>query len=465
MSSSAAEGIEAIRGRVPLDDGWLVGGSVRDLLLGRPVTDVDVVVDGDPAGAARRLARVLDGSPFPLSERHGAWRVVLPGSTIDVAAARGTIAHDLGQRDFTVNAMALPITGGEVIDPHGGRRDLDQRVMRAVSGNTFSDDPLRLLRLPRIAYELGFGIDAETERLARDEASLADRPSGERIFMEMARLLGGDRPARALRLAESLGVLDVVLPEIAPLRGLNQSPHHQFDVWEHTLHVVEAAADVGSHPEHYLPAHAERVRRELDSVVGDDLTARHALRLAALFHDIAKPQTRREHEGGRVSFMGHDAAGADAVAAVLGRWKVSNRLIGFCRIMVAEHLSLGFSVPDRPLGRRQAHRYLQATEPWTASSVVLSLSDRMATRGSRSRLRHLRRHAETASELLGLVELLEQERGEPLLRGDEIAAATGATGAEIGRLVAELAEEQAAQAVTSREEALTFVREQVRQDR
>jgi poly(A) polymerase len=464
VSSSAPEGIDAIRRRVPLDHGWLVGGSVRDLLLGRPVTDVDLVVDGDPGGAARRVARALGGSAFPLSERHGAWRVVLPDATIDISASRGTIDQDLGLRDFTVNAVALPIAGGEPIDPHGGRHDLDRRVLRAVSPQVFADDPLRLLRLPRIAYELGFGIERPTEQLAREHAALADRPSGERIFMEMTRLLGGERPAKALRLAESLGVLDVVLPEVVPLRGLSQSAHHQFDVWEHTLHVVEAVADIGDHPEHYLPAHADRVRRELGTVVGDELTAGIALRIAAIFHDIAKPQTRREHGEGRVSFMGHDAAGAEAVSSVLGRWKASNRLVAFCRIMVAEHLSLGFSVPDRPLGRRQAHRYLLATQPWPASSIVLSLADRLSTRGARSRLRHLRRHAETASELLGLIELLESETSEPLLRGDEIAAETGASGPAIGRLVAGLAEEQAALAVTTREEAMAFVREQVRQD-
>jgi putative nucleotidyltransferase with HDIG domain len=263
---------------------------------------------------------------------------------------------------------------------------------------------------------------------------------------------------------ERLGVLDVVVPEVTPLRGLDQSPHHQFDVWEHTLHVIEAVADIGDHPEHYMPQHAARVRRELDTVVGDDLTARQALRIAALFHDIAKPQTRREHEGGRVSFMGHDAAGAEAVRSVLERWKASNRLIAFARIMVAEHLVLGFSVPDRPLGRRHAHRYLRATHPWPISSIVLSLADRLATRGARSRLRHLRRHAEAASELVGLIELLEQEQAEPLLRGDEIARATGASGARIGTLVDALAEEQAAGAVTTREEALRFVGQQVRQD-
>ena len=163
--------------------------------------------------------------------------------------------------------------------------------------------------------------------------------------------MGGDRPAEALRRVDALGVLDVVLPEIVPLRGCLQSEHHQLDVWEHTLHVIEAVADIGDHPAHYLPAHVERLRGELDSVVGDEMTARQALRLAALFHDIRKPQTRREVDG-RIGFMGHDAQGAEAAAAILGRWKASNDLIRFCSMLVREHLALGFSIPSRPLGLR-----------------------------------------------------------------------------------------------------------------
>ena len=123
----------------------------------------------------------------------------------------------------------------------------------------FVDDPLRLLRLPRIAHELGFDIDPASERLASSQADLASRPSGERIFMEMKRLLGGDRPAEALRLADRIGVLEAVLPEVAPMRGVTQSGHHQLDVWEHTLHVVEAVADIADHPEYYLPGHAQMV--------------------------------------------------------------------------------------------------------------------------------------------------------------------------------------------------------------
>ncbi len=436
-----------------------MGGSVRDLLLNRPVTDVDLAVEGDPGSLARALARDLNGSPFPLSERHGAWRVVADGFWVDIAATRGGIEDDLALRDFTINAIALALDSGDVLDPHGGRADLTAGVVRAVGDAVFSDDPLRLLRLARIAHQLGFSIDQPTERLARSQVARAAEPSGERIYMEMRRLLEPDDPAAGVRLLDRLGVLEVVLPELAPTRGVEQSPFHHLDVFEHTLHVLDTAADLADHPAHYLPQHADLVTAVLDRLVGDGMTARQALRLAALFHDISKPQTRAVDERGRISFMGHDSQGAETAEAVLGRWKASAAVVRFCRVLVAEHLRLGFMVHDRPLGRRDAYRYARATEPHVVESVVLSLADRLATRGERARQRHLRAHAETAAELLGLWRELDGERREPLLRGDEVAREAGVTGREIGRLVEALAEEQAAGTVTTREEALRFVRQ------
>jgi poly(A) polymerase len=174
--------LERIRSLAPVPGAWLVGGSVRDLLTGRPVTDVDLVVADDPGQAARALAREVGGAPFPLSERHGAWRVVRADVTVDVARCRGgSIEADLGERDFTVNAIALPLEGGDPVDPFGGRADLAAGVLRLVSDRVFDDDPLRLLRLPRIAHELGLRIDAGALARARACAHLADRPSGERI--------------------------------------------------------------------------------------------------------------------------------------------------------------------------------------------------------------------------------------------------------------------------------------------
>jgi poly(A) polymerase len=451
-------GLETVRALAPVPDAWLVGGSVRDLLLGREVVDVDLVVERDPAAAARTLARSHGGAPFALSERHGAWRVVRDGRTVDITRSRGTLADDLGMRDFTINAMAVPLAGGDVLDPHGGRADLEAARMRVVSDAVFADDPLRLLRLARLAHELGFAVDPESERLARRDAHLADRPSGERVLVEMRRLLEPDRPDDAIRLLERLGVLDVVLPEAAAMRGVEQSPFHHLDVFDHTLQVLDAAADIGDHPEHYLGDAAPPVRAALANDVGAGFTGRIGLRLAALFHDIAKPATRVAGDDGRVSFMGHDDRGAATAEAVLTRWRAPNALIRFCRVLVAEHLRLGFLVRERPFDRRTAYRYARATEPHVLESIVLSLADRIATRGVRARQAYVRRHAEAAVELIRLVTELAGEHREPLLRGDEIAALTGAAGPRIGELVAMLAEEQAAGGVTTREEAEALVR-------
>jgi hypothetical protein len=188
------------------EEAWVVGGAVRDELLGRPVLDLDVAC-GEPEAAARRFARRAGGAPFPLSERWGAWRVAFPdGRTVDFVLLRGGVEDDLATRDFTVNAIAEPLAGGEAVDPFGGRADLEARVLRAVSVSVFADDPLRLLRAVRLEDELGFRLDPETERLVREHAGLVGRPAGERTLGELERLSAdGYRRLDALGLLAPLG--------------------------------------------------------------------------------------------------------------------------------------------------------------------------------------------------------------------------------------------------------------------
>ena len=184
------------------EEAWVVGGAVRDELLGRPVLDIDVSCR-EPEAAAQRLARRSAGAPFPLSERWGAWRVAFPeGRTVDFVLLRGGIEDDLATRDFTVNAIAEPLAGGEAVDPFGGRADLEARVLRAVSPTVFADDPLRLLRAVRLEDELGFRLDPETERLVREHAGLVGGPAGERILAELERL-----SADGYRRLDELGLL------------------------------------------------------------------------------------------------------------------------------------------------------------------------------------------------------------------------------------------------------------------
>src|SRR5215217_1978755 len=176
--------LERARQALAGEEAWVVGGAVRDELLGRPVVDLDIACR-QPEAAARRY-----GAPvFPLSDRHGAWRVALPdGRTVDFTPLRNGIESDLATRDFTINAIALPLDGGEPVDPFDGRADLERRVLRGVAPSIFDDDPLRLLRAVRLEDELGFRLDPETERLMRERAELVTRPAGERILAELARL-------------------------------------------------------------------------------------------------------------------------------------------------------------------------------------------------------------------------------------------------------------------------------------
>jgi tRNA nucleotidyltransferase/poly(A) polymerase len=180
--------LDLVREVLTGEDAYLVGGAVRDELLGRELVDLDIVC-ADPRKAARAFALKSGGSPFALSERHGAWRVTFSsGECVDFTPLRGTLAEDLALRDFTVNAIAEPLAGGEVVDPHGGRLDLVERRLRAVSERIFDDDPLRLLRAVRLEEELELRLDPPSEKLVRARAELVARPAGERILAELERL-------------------------------------------------------------------------------------------------------------------------------------------------------------------------------------------------------------------------------------------------------------------------------------
>jgi hypothetical protein len=194
---------DLVRAAVSGQDAYVVGGAVRDELLGRELIDIDVACP-DPEAAARRYAAAAGGALFLLSERHGAWRVAFrSGRTVDFTPLRDGIESDLATRDFTINAIAVPVDGGDPIDPHEGRKDLESRVLRAVSPAIFEDDPVRLLRAVRLEDELRFRLDDETADRVRADAGLVTRPAGERILAELERL-----SAAGFRRAEELGVLE-----------------------------------------------------------------------------------------------------------------------------------------------------------------------------------------------------------------------------------------------------------------
>ena len=209
---------ERIRKAVGDEQAWVVGGALRDELLGRELVDVDVACP-NPELAGRLYARLAGGAVFPLSERHGAWRVAFrEGHTVDFTPLHGdTIEEDLATRDFTVNALARPLAGGALVDPLGGEPDLAARRLRAVGPTVFADDPVRLLRAVRLEDELGFRLDEETEELVRASAGLVGQPAGERVLGELERLSpDGFRRADELGLLEPLGGSATGLDRVDP---------------------------------------------------------------------------------------------------------------------------------------------------------------------------------------------------------------------------------------------------------
>lgn len=463
---AASEPVRAVRAALADDErpAWLVGGVVRDAALGRALGDVDVAVAGEPAAAARRVARAWGGPCFPLSEAFGAWRVLDRERevTCDVSPLQGeTIEADLAQRDFTVNAVAVEVAGDQAIDPHGGLADLEQGILRVLGANSYDADPLRPLRLVRLAAELGLDPDAETERLTRAAAPRLSEPSGERVFAELRRLILAPRVVAGLERARSLGVLAAVLPEIDALRGVEQSRYHHLDVFDHTLEVLRRLIELlePGGLEQLAGHHAARLRSVLAEPLADELTRAQALRLGAVLHDVAKPLTRGVRGDGRVTFVGHDRAGEEMIGSILGRLRTSNRLRDHVGALARHHLALGFLVHSRPLDRGDVYDYLERCGPVAVDVTVLSCADRLATRGRKAD-EAIEAHLGVARELIPPA-LDRHADGPPRapLRGDELAAALEmAPGPALGKLLRQLARAAYVGEVETRADAIGLAR-------
>jgi poly(A) polymerase len=441
---------------------WIVGGALRDVLLAPAVlADLDLAVaDADAAQAARAIARSIRRPAFPLSEAFGAWRVIGDGWLCDVTPLQGErIEDDLAARDFTINAMALSLFGGPLLDPFHGERDLAARTLRLVGRDAYERDRLRPLRLVRFATELDFEVEPATAAATRDWGPCVHEAAGERIYAELRRIVTAPRAAEGLRLAADLRVLESVLPELEGLRGIEQSQFHHLDVYDHTIEVLDSLSEIEADLASYFPDDAAELRRVLDEPLGDELTRAQALRFAALLHDIGKPETRAFTDSGRVTFIGHDSVGAEMVRKICRRLRTSHRVREFLAQITRHHLVLGFLVHRRPLSRRTIYRYLKLCSPVEVEVTLLTCADRIATRGENAEVA-IAAHLELARDLMTAA-LRWRREGPPRapLRGDELAQELGMEpGPDLGRLLAELEEASYAGEVRSPDQAVQYAR-------
>jgi len=430
--------------------GWLVGGCLRDELLGFPVRDVDVVVDGAAEPFSRSLADRLGGAVFASSDDFGTWRVVARGLHVDVASLRGDgLEADLRARDFTVDALARPLGGDELVDPLSGLDDLAAHRLRLCSPTALDDDPLRVVRLARLARGFGLVPDAAATEAAFGAASSLRAVSGERLRDELSAVLATSGAALAFRDLAVWDALAVILPELDSLRGVEQNPYHHLDVFEHTLEalthvrgVVEQLGGTGN-----LTPPAEAGLPGVGSLVPASW--------AVLLHDIGKPAARKVDDQGRVLFWHHDEIGQEMAAAIAARFKMSNRFTAYLGTLIRQHLRLGFLVREQPLTRRALARYRRDVSPWVFESVVVSLCDRLATRGEMTSLTSMARHYRLARSVWSAVGKTPVPQ---LLSGHEVMELLGLEpGARVGQALAALEEEVEAGDIRTADEARAFL--------
>lgn len=460
---------------------YVVGGTVRDAVLGRSIHDIDLIVPSGAIPLTFRLADALGYPAYVLDAERDVGRILAPDgdTTLDIARFRGpTLEDDLRDRDFTINAMALPVGGraiADVIDHHTGLEDLAAGNIRAIHERSIANDPVRSLRAARFSVQLGFRLTAETRAAARAIApALLRQTSAERIRDELSRLLMLDAPHEGIALLAVLDLLPVVLPEIAALDGVSQSPPHHEDVLRHTMSVLRYLVQVerlleghpvtatwGSEIEQLLAPYRAELRRHLDSAVDGGYKGRLLLRWGGLFHDAGKATTRTVDPNGRIRFLGHEEAGAQIAAAKLSSFSFSNEAARRVRTIVGGHMRpLYLALEGRPPSRRAAYRYFKAVREAGLDVGLLTLADHLAAYDGTG-------DDESWQSLLTVVATLfqtyfgeyEQIVAPPrLLDGRALMDLLDMPpGHEIGRLLRLLEEAQAAGEVETRDEAVAFV--------
>lgn len=479
--------LEQVRVILPDQEIYLVGGAVRDVLMGRPSPDLDFTVPDKAISLARRVANALGADYVTLDEEFDTGRVIHTAEDgkrtyLDFASFRGkTLEDDLRDRDFTINALAFDLRTQAILDPLEGAADLRAKRIRVCAPTSLSDDPIRVLRGIRQAAAFGFQIDKGTRDLMRQAAPRLDQTSPERQRDELFKILDGPKPDAALRALEMLGVLPHFLPELTVLKGVQQSAPHIHDVWTHTLAVLQALSDVLSvlAPGYNADAtndlytglltlrlgrYREQIARHFDTPLTTDRSVHGLLFLAVLYHDVCKPQTRTVEEGGRIRFFDHDELGAKVAVERAQAFHLSNDEVQRLRIVIKNHMRFHFHTSrmegeGKSPSRRAIYRFFRESGTAGVELVLLGLADLRGTHGPNLTQETWTAALDVARILLENYFEKPQETIAPprLLDGHDLMSALDLKpGPAVGEALEAIREAQATGKVSTREEALDF---------
>jgi tRNA nucleotidyltransferase/poly(A) polymerase len=479
--------LDLVRSALKADQrAYLVGGAIRDMLLGLPVHDLDFALVGETIHVARQVARRLKAHYYVLDDVRHTGRVVTQredGSSLSldfVQLVENDIGQDLLHRDYTINAIAIDLadlTG--MIDPVHGQEDLERRVLRVCSPLSLSDDPVRALRGIRLAVQFGLKMSPGTVELVRQAFPILNKTSPERQRDELFKILSGPNPTLALQVTQRLDGLPYLLPELIPLKGETQSPPHTSDVWDHTLAIMQALGwlvgclSALEEPDVYqdeltnsliinLGRFHTHLNLHLEDRINPDRSHLALLLLAALYHDTGKPATRTLDETGRIHNYRHEQLGADLIGERGRALMLSHAEVVWLQTVVRQHMRLHSlaHAQGRP-SRKSVYHFFKDAGVAGIDLCLLGLADTLATYGPTLPQELWKMELDAAATMFAAWWDKPEENVKPpsLLDGHALIKALDLKpGPIIGRLLEQLREAQAMGQVITREDALRFVR-------
>jgi tRNA nucleotidyltransferase/poly(A) polymerase len=447
---------------------YMVGGSVRDLMLGLSPVDYDLVVDGDPQILANHLARRINGSVVVLGGAgHPLFRVIGKNIDIDLCKMQGNdILTDLLARDFSINALACDLTTGRIIDPIEGRKDLTKHVIRMVRAEAFDQDPLRLLRAHRMAACLRFQIDDRTSQAIAHKVDLLQTVPGERIWHELKQILATPSGPDQIVAMSRNGLWAALFPELNPLKSCSQNGPHAFNVYDHSQNAYFALEKLLDDPTSYLNL------QSIAYVLQIPQETRIILKLAVLLHDVGKPVTRSVDAKGKTHFYGHASRGAEVAAQIARRLRLAGRQSSLLEILIRRHqdplqLYLAFLRSGKLSPKSRARFFFRCSE-FSPLLLIHALADEMGKASVEpANTRRSGFYAFINTLLEDFFKTVSPLQKKPrLLNGHDLMLHFNLSPSPtIGRLLKKVDLARFAGEVHNREEAMSLVQEHLRKER
>ncbi len=452
---------------------FIVGGTVRDIILDRQIFDVDFALQGNAIDFAKNIAKYINARAIVLDSEQDSARVIYNHGEfyMDFSSIRGdNIIEDLKARDLTINAIALDfnqlLESNEVdlIDPCNGLDDLYNKIIRFTSAQAIIDDPVRMIRAIRFSAILNFDIPIEDQSLIRSSSDLISSVAMERIRDELYKILNVDRSASYIKLMDDIGLMEKIFPEISQMRGLRQNLYHHLDVWGHSILTLELfEKEVIPQP---VDEHLSEIEEYLNEDVVKDRSRLALLKITALFHDIGKPSVKSVDENGRIRFFEHHKKGAELILSLGSRLKLANRESQFMSEIILYHmypLMLVTKYKRKKVSIQERSndiiKFLEKVGRNCLGVLLVSYADLQATQGPLRTDEDIMIMDELIKEIADAYFVQIKNSIPPLIKGDDLIEELGLTpGPAVGKILKYIREAQLKNQISTRQEAIEFAK-------